>query len=394
MGKKLLYREIMDYIENRIHKCELKQNDILQSEFELSKEFGVSRITARKALEELEHKGLIYRIKGKGSFVCDRSAVQSITEVNGSKFNVVALVLPFGSSLGRGMDMIQGMSAALNKSGYYLTIHTSHFSSDEEREIINDLVNDGVSGIILYPFSHRKNIDLINRLILDEYPIITIDKYFDALPVSCVLSDNFNGSYIAASHLIKLGHREIVFASDYELESTTSVRDRYLGFCKALKDNSIELKNDNLITIKTLDNEAILNALQSNNSSNDSLLDPIRRIVDMVLNNKKGYTAIHTLHDYFAIYLLKVALEMGVKVPDELSIVGFDNIENSSYVEVPLTTVQQNFYKIGEEAGKLIQERISNPSVESKRIVIPVELIKRNSTMPVKFLEKTGSTSK
>ena len=74
---------------------------------------------------------------------------------------------------------------------------------------------------------------------------------------------------------------------------------------------------------------------------------------------------------------------MGVNIPGELSIVGFENIENSAFLEVPLTTVEQNFHRIGEEAGCLIIERINNPERDCKRIVLPVELIHRRSTEPV-----------
>lgn len=389
MDKKILYKTIMEQIENKIQNAEWKPDDLLPSEFQLSQEFGVSRITAQRALDELENNGLIYRVKGKGSFVCSRSASQEVTPVgNFSKINVVALVMPFGSSLGRGMDVIQGISSALNRNGFYLTVHISNQNTEEEKKIINNLISDGVSGIILYPVSHRKNIDLMNRLFLDNYPIITIDKYFDAFPVSCVLSDNFNGSYMAASHLIELGHRELVFASDFELESATSVRDRYFGFCKALKDHSVELKDDNLVCIDHLDNEVLMNALKNYDSSRSYLLDPIRKILDKILNRENRCTAIHAVHDYMAIYLLKAALEMGINVPDELSIIGFDNIENCTYIEVPLTTVEQNFHKLGEEAGTLITDKIRNPSGECKRIIVPVELIKRNSTASCKIFDK------
>ena len=75
---------------------------------------------------------------------------------------------------------------------------------------------------------------------------------------------------------------------------------------------------------------------------------------------------------------------MGVKVPHDLSFIGFDNIDYSAYLEVPLTTVEQDFKKIGEEAGQLILKRISNPEEECQRMVIPVKLIERQSTA---FLE-------
>jgi len=87
------------------------------------------------------------------------------------------------------------------------------------------------------------------------------------------------------------------------------------------------------------------------------------------------------VHDYLAIYIINAALEMGINVPNNLSVIGFDNIESSKYLEVPLTTINQDFRKMGEEAGSLIIESINNSSFDnSKRITLPVELIERSST--------------
>jgi GntR family transcriptional regulator, arabinose operon transcriptional repressor len=379
MSKKLLYQEIMDYLETKIQQQEFRPDDLLPSEFELARQFNVSRITTQKALDELQNNGLIYRVRGKGSFVCEPSK-SKVNQLDQS-LKIIALVIPFQNSFGGSLEVIQGLSPVLSKHGYYLTVHISHYSIEEERELLNNLVNDGAAGIVIYPFSHRYNVDLVNRLLLDKYPIITIDKYYDVLPVSSVYSDNFNGSYQAASHLIQLGHRNIVFVSDRDLMSANSVSERYFGFCKALKDHDLPITDDNLICIDYRNNEELFQAIINNDPEVDSLLDPFKKIIGDLLNNKKRrFTAIHGLNDYLTIYFLKAALTMGVKVPDEMSFVGFDNIDYSAFFETPLTTIEQDFKKIGEEAGILMMNRIANPDGEYKRVVLPVKMIIRKST--------------
>lgn len=383
MPKKLLYQEIIDYLKTKIINREFLPGDLLPSEFELTRDFKVSRITAQKALDELENSGLIYRVRGKGSFVSDQPQIMQGNPAEQS-LKIIALVIPFRSSLGRSFDIIQGLSTVLSKNGYYLSVHISHYSVAEEREILTKLVKDGVAGIIVYPFSHCDNIDLIHRLLLNNYPIITIDKFYDVLPVSGVFSDNFNGSYQAATHLIERGHRNIVFISDRELAAANSISERYFGFCKALKDHNLPITDEQLILTEYRHNEPLFEAVKNNSPSVNELLDPYKKIITGLLEGDKPCTAIHGLNDYLTIYLLKAALAMGIKVPGELSFVGFDNIDYSAYLEVPLTTVEQNFREIGVEAGNLIMSRISDPAGECKRIVIPVELIERRSTA---FLE-------
>jgi GntR family transcriptional regulator, arabinose operon transcriptional repressor len=383
MPKKLLYQEIIDYLKAKIAKQEFLPGDLLPSEFELARDFKVSRITAQKALDELENSGLVYRVRGKGSFVSERAQISQGNPPKQS-LKVIALVIPFKSSLGRSFDVIQGLSALLSKNGYYLSVHISHYSIEEEREILIKLVQDGVAGIIIYPFSHRDNLDLIHRFLLNNYPIITIDKFYDVLPVSGVFSDNFDGSYKAATHLIERGHRNIVFISDRELAAANSVSERYFGFCKALKDHNLPITDQQLILTEYRHNEPLFEAVKNNTPSVNALLDPYKTIIADLLEREIPCTAIHGLNDYLTIFLLKAALAMGVNVPHELSFIGFDNIDYSAYIEVPLTTVEQNFKKIGEEAGNLIMNRMISPDGECRRVVIPVDLIERQSTASLK----------
>ena len=170
--------QIIDYLKEKINKDEFALNQQLPTEKDLAEKFNVSRITSKRAMEELEREGLIVRKRGSGSFLLHKkNSINNKINDEKNKMNVVALIIPFGGSLGRGMDLIQGLSEVLNKNSYFLTVHISNQDSEEERRIITNLIDSGVRGIILYPVSHRKNIDLISRLLLDSLPFLMLQRY-------------------------------------------------------------------------------------------------------------------------------------------------------------------------------------------------------------------------
>ncbi|VTR33143.1 DNA-binding transcriptional repressor PurR [Actinobacillus pleuropneumoniae] len=165
---------------------------------------------------------------------------------------------------------------------------------------------------------------------------MTIDKYFDSLPLGAVVSDNWSGSYQAVSRLIELGHRKIAFLTAVSIESTSSVRDRYFGYCQALKDHGLPL-DSRYIRLNMKGYREQVGVEQFYNE----LLDSYKT---------EGVTAVQTENDLIAANLLNLCLERGIRIPDDISIIGFDNNPVTEHVMIPLTTVEQNFYEIGRQA--------------------------------------------
>jgi GntR family transcriptional regulator, arabinose operon transcriptional repressor len=127
----------------------------------------------------------------------------------------------------------------LSPKGYFLTINRTEPEAEKERALLKSLFNENVKGIIYYPSQYNFTFDLLHNFSLYNFPIVTIDKYFDGLPISCVIPKNFDGAFKATSHLIKLGHKRIAYLSDSKLETKTSVKQRYYGYCKPLIDNGV-----------------------------------------------------------------------------------------------------------------------------------------------------------
>lgn len=381
--KKPLYKQIVDHFKLKIYMGELLPDEKLPTEVELASNFSVSRITSKKALEELEKMKLIYRIQGSGSYVSSNieEDFQGKNENNGhiQGSRAIAIVLPFDISNGRLTDCIKGASEVLDKRGYYLTIHCADRNGEKEKLILNNLFQKGIDGIIYYPLSDYRNLDIVHMMSVQEFPIVTIDKYFDSIPVSYVISDNFRGSYEATDYLAKLGHKKIAYISDIAIESASSIRNRYFGYIEALRNNNLEM---NYEIVKFNLNELGNRLIESNNALEDEeYVEVLKSTVTDLL--AKGVTAIITVNDYVAINIIDTCRLLGVKVPQQLSVIGFDNLELTQFMSVPLTSVEQNFYEIGKEAAQILLSRIENGNKEYTKMVIPTRFIERQSCIRI-----------
>ncbi|MDQ8734496.1 GntR family transcriptional regulator [Paenibacillus sp. LHD-38] len=358
-----LYSRIYKELKNKIESGDYKVDQQIPTEIELAEMHGVSRITSKRALIELEREGLIYRKRGSGSFVkkLDNRSLSSISEGK-----IISMILPYVAANGL-LGYIHGATDYLDDKGYYLAIHSSNWSKDKEKELIYSLPRRGVSGILLYPVSTLKNLDAVYSLYMNRHPIVTIDQYYDNVPVGSVTSDNFNGGYTAASKLIELGHRNIAFVSSINLQYRSSVRDRFYGYCKALQDAAISVDGDIIV-------DDFIDKYESSEKP-----EFVQSLIDRLL--EKGVTAIQAEHDHLAVDLVRAAVERNVMVPEDLSIVGFDNHEISANIEIPVTTINQNFYEIGKQAAAMLVDQIEQGIVrQQNKVEIEVEWVGRQST--------------
>ena len=367
MKAKLLYEQIAKELKNKILSGEYLKDQKLPTENELAQEYNVSRITSKRALEELKKEGLIYRVRGSGSFVneINEERMQAITTPAINTARAIAIIMPKHVTESSFAQSINGAVKVFEKAGYYSIIHSGVKNSEDEKKIIKKMYEDGIGGIIYYPVSDRENYSLMHHLYLENYPIVTIDKYFESLPISNVIADNYNGERMATEYLIKLGHEKIAFVSDLSIESTTSIRNRYFGYAKALKSQGKYEKED---IVKSGFTDEYHRKHQEKHYA--TIISELR---------EKEVTGIIAVNDLVATYLMRTAIKMGVLVPEELSIIGFDDLEMSKHLQVPLTTIRQNFDKIGESAAELIIKMIESQDYEYQQIKLPVTVIERKS---------------
>lgn len=363
--KKSLYVQIVDYLIGMIENKEIQVGDRLPTELELMEKFAVSRITAKRALEELKNKGLIYRKKGHGSFLS-----KTLERGNNTQQKIISMIIPYENSTGRFIDYIRGAADYLYSKGYLLSINCTDGYENKERDFLISMSGMGVSGILYYPTNRTNNFDILSTLYMNDYPIVLIDKYFDSLPLSYSVSDNFDGGYKSCKHLIDLGHRNIAFMSSISIEKVSSVRERFLGYCKALKDNGLKITNDFILT-------DFLNGI-SMGSSNNINIDYTPSLLENLID--KNVTAVIAENDYIALDIMKALEAVKAEIPNDISLVGFDNISLLSQMNIQLTTIEQDFYEIGKKAAMIVVDTIEGKNRKQIKEITPIRLIERNST--------------
>lgn len=362
----MIYEEIKKDIET--HKY--GPNDQLPTEVELARTFEVSVITSKRALSELQRDGLIYRKRGKGTFVrprCSTAVEEPTSRTNGIGSNMVSIVLP---SQGHGFTgYIRGAADFLNKNGYYLSVHSTEQSLEDLTVYLWGLRTEGMRSIIYYPQNHLQDWEILMSLHFNQCSVITIDQQLPGLPIASVVSDNFSGGQSIVTRLIELGHRRIAYISSTRIKGTSTIRDRFFGYCSALQEHGIPVDPNITIFDYVMGSTAI-------GSTNEKFTkDLLHRM--MALN----VTAIVAEHDFLAFELMKAALNSSIKVPEALSIVGFDDLELSAHLPIPLTTVKQSFYDIGRKAAEIALQAIELGTLpEAQKHIIPVSLIERSST--------------
>ncbi|MEY3614891.1 MAG: hypothetical protein RL752_799 [Actinomycetota bacterium] len=252
--------------------------------------------------------------------------------------------------------MVHHMEAAARAQGYFVV--TVGIDANDEQSVqsgIDHLMKLGIEGLALVTPQLRAV--EIARAAVSGIPVVTLDSMYrmDELAVSV---DNFAGGAAATQHLIDLGHRNIVHISGPQgwFESTT----RAAGY-------TATMLNANL-TPQVIDG--------------DWQIDTGYRIGKKLDIESKGVTALFVANDRMAFGLLHAMRERDIEVPKRLSIVGFDDLEESTYSSPPLTTLRQDFKELGNRAMNLLLSEISGTSTKKLDRLIP-ELIKRGSTAAV-----------
>lgn len=365
-----LYQQIVQALRKQIASGELKSGDQVPTEAELSQQFGVSRITSKRALSELENEGLIYRIRGKGSFVSERELRAASDSTgpgagagSGGIGNEVLLMLPFSHNPGLG-DYGQGIQERLDASGH--TLHIQASSPASQRRLLEHALLGTHQGLIFYPVSNA-DLDLLYQYALRRYPVVLLDKQLEGLPFPAVVSDNLGGAYEATAHLIARGHRRIAFLSTNEPASFYTERERYWGYLKAMHEHAVpSLEAIELFRLHEADPVA---------EGEEALLF-VRAIR---LLQEQGITAIVATNDLTAIECIRAAQSIGLSVPDDLSVIGFDDIQLAEYIAPGLTTMAQDFDRIGYLAAEMLLRQIRNPHLIQPAAVVPVKLVERGS---------------
>ncbi len=235
-----------------------------------------------------------------------------------------------------------------------------HMNNDWQREIeeIDLLLEHRVAGLIVTPACDRQNNEIYLRLWEEGIPFVLIDQSLGGLRCNFVGTDNKAGAYEAVTHLIKLGHTRIAHIRG--LQSSSTAQDRLQGYCKALEDNNISFDPD---------------LVEGDGFEQDDGY----KAAENLLKLERLPTAIFAVTDMAAIGAMQALKRKGLKIPEDIAIVGFADIEWASIVEPPLTTMRQPVMEMGRTAVQIILKEIKEEIKEIHRVILMPTLIVRES---------------
>ena len=349
------YFQLQTWLQDRIEQGYYATNEKIPTEVELVKLSGLSRATVRQALRNLEQDGYIVRKKRVGSFVLK-------IEKDTKNIPTVGILIPDIRS-GYAPILARGAEDEATKNNISLILCNTDDLLSQAKYHIDRLINLKVSGVIYVPVaaSDKDNLQIIKKLRRKNIPVVLADRGIQDSEIDIVTTNNFEGSRQITQYLINKGHERIAFLSN-KLYSTE--RLRYDGFISKMKEANIN--QDPAITI--LDKGAF--------NVNRYLTH-----VHKILKNKKKFTAVYAGHDRIALLFYSAAKNMGLSVPEDFSLVGYDNMPLTT---ISLTTMHQPIYEMGQESVRLIIARINNEKSNIKNIILNSTLIKRSSVRKIK----------
>lgn len=354
-----LYQVIVNDLRARIANGNFSYDAPFCTEKKLSDQYGVSRITAQKAISLLEEEGILFRKRGVGSFVLRQDGEGEVRHINITTQKTVALVIPFGLSKG---GIFRAIEAATLEMAHVDCFFTLHVCDDDEsqRSTLLSLADSNISGIVYYP-SADIDTQVLDRFVEQGKRVIIIDKPFHYPHYSNISCDNVMGSVMLTEHLLSYGHRKIAYLSRFS-DRVSSVRNRFIGYVDTLEASGLDI----MPYFAKLD-------IEGTGPLNYQML---KYVINTLYN--EGYTAIMCENDEVAFYTHMCCDSLSIRVPEDLSITGFDNIEWAVTGSAQITTVDQNFEQIGKE----IAELITSEAYEARQSKVSVKLVPRTSTGP------------
>jgi DNA-binding LacI/PurR family transcriptional regulator len=354
-----LYLQLADYLRRQIENGTLKPGDRLMPELEIAEKYGLARGTVRQALHLLVNQGLLQRTRRKGTFVAD-------TKVS-LHSPLIGIVVPYLRDT-LTVDIVRGAESVLRLNGYSLIFGTSERDLNVESEQIKRLQRDKISGLILFPVSVPGEALRLSQILQPDLPVVLIDRKIPEFTASSVFVDNRGGAYHAIEHLIALGHQRIACVTHNGYVS--SVEDRIRGYEQAI----------HAAGLAPFAPASLVHREPMPDGQPPLYGDENMESVDQLLHAPDRPTALFCINDFIALGVMRHVLHCGLRVPQDIAIVGFDDIPLAPFMPVPLTTIAQPKFEIGAQAALLLLDKISGKELATHTVVLPTALVVRSST--------------
>jgi len=366
------YRQILDDLKREIETGRLRPKDKLPTEAQLGERYQASRITVAKAVNELLQQGLVSRRAGSGTHVLGG------TEPSGHTFGLLIL------DLGRTEifePICQGMMASpLSKPHSLLWGHAmgeADLQAEDAIRLCQQYINKKVAGVFFAPFEFLPckddaNLAIASTLEKAGIPIVLLDRCYAPYPYrsqhDLVGIDNRTAGYMITTHLLDLGMKRPVFVS--RALSASTVFGRISGYREALRGRGLAMQDDLVREGDTADPKFV-----------QHILDTLKPDSFVCANDLTAGRLISTLGT------------LGISVPEQMRVVGIDDVKYAALFSVPLTTQHQNCFEIGAMAMATMLQRVEDPSLPVRDILLQTTTIVRESC-GAKLQEHRSSSEK
>ncbi|BDI28832.1 hypothetical protein CCAX7_008830 [Capsulimonas corticalis] len=349
--------------------------DWLPTERALAEDLGVHRRVIRAAIDELVREGMISQ-KPHCRPVVGRPAEtrMSTPDKEGPALpasNLIALIMWHGGGRLERAGTAQarifwGVNDQLAEAGYhavFLDLGRNPGAEEEnalrEAAHLNYAVNHGFGGVIFYPYAYRSNRTLV-KWVSQHIPLITIDRVVSGVETNFVGVNNYQAMFEMTTQLLRQGHRRVAYIT--KNEPIHPVQDRLQGYIAAVRAAGAPQM---VVSIPSTDNP-----------------EEPWRIVDAVFRLPEGErpTAAACFNDYTAVKLAEYLQRLGLSIPKDVALSGFDDIIQALPSGLGLTTVAQPYEEIGQRAAQLLLRRLDNPSIPAEFIEMPAQISLREST--------------
>lgn len=351
------YVQIAAALREEIRQGVYKSTMRLPTEKELSEANGVNRQTVRRALAILAKEGIIERHQGSGSYIRDTSTVHG---------NIIAILATYINDY-IFPAILQDAQTVFASNGYSTMVYCTLNQVGKEREILKNILNSPVCGILVEGTKTAlpsPNLDLYGQLRSSGVPSIFLHGTYSALPDAvCISDDNFHGGNLLTRYLLKKGHTKIagIFKSD-DIQG----HNRYYGFMSALRDAGLPLPDDRVLWYSTEEKRLLVN------NENPVLLE---RFINDTL---QGATAVVCYNDEIAFALVSALTSMGIRVPQDLAVVSFDNSSYSELSGIKITSLAHGTRHIGRIAASRLVDLLHGRQVLSE--AVPWVLVEKESS--------------
>ena len=265
--------------------------------------------------------------------------------------DTIGLVIPRFADMFRSFhvtELIKGTGTAVDRLKLNLLLHVTDGRSFLDLSTVDGVLFTDIDG----------NEDQVDRLFDQDIPCVVMTNFIEELPVSCIAVDNRTASEQVVSYLAGLGHREIATITGH-LRTSIGIH-RLDGYLKAMKARGFDVKP---------------HFVQRGDYTGQSAREPARRL----LSHSERPTAIFAASDEMAVTTMAVAFELGLRVPEDVSIVGFDDSPIAEFAKVPLTTVWQPLSQVGDLSVELLQKLILGKQRQPVKTLLGTKLIERQS---------------